>query len=114
MNDTAACNAVILQAIANARKVLEHMGALGFKMSAYLKLTQPEQLFVVADVERTALGLAPIEGMTAQLDDLAEKGAIAGEDPSLPSTPFHLKGGGVAILSGSNWAGQNENALGSD
>jgi hypothetical protein len=62
--------------------------------SNYPSLTPPEQLFVLTDLERIDRGIAPISGLSANLDAYAQAGANAGRDPSFP--PY---GGG-----GSTWA----------
>ena len=50
--DSAACNTLLLRAVAHARKVLEKIRGMSFSLSAYEKLTPIEQLFVTANVER--------------------------------------------------------------
>jgi len=114
-NSSTTCIDRILSAIDGARKT-EPVKDMTFDLSAYRKLTPAEQLFVSADLERTARGLQPIEGLTRQLDTYAEKGAKAGTDPTLPFGPtgFALDGGGTAASYGGNWAGGAFNALGSD
>ncbi len=47
----------------------------------YPKLTVPEQLLVVAGLEREARGLPIFVGLSASLDAMARKGALADEDP---------------------------------
>jgi hypothetical protein len=113
-NDSATCNALILRAIANARKT-EPLAAIpgSFNLRAFDKLSAVEQIFAIADIERTARGLPPMAGITAQLDAIAAKGASGQTDPST-SLPLHLTTGGKATAYGSNWAEGTANALGAD
>ena len=52
--------------------------------SNWSSLTQPEQLFVLTDLERIDRGLAPIAGLAANLDAYAQAGANAHTDPPFP------------------------------
>ena len=61
----------------------------------YPRLTVPEQLLVVTDLERQARGLPIFVGLSASLDAMARKGAEAGTDPVGPADASW----------GSNWAG---------
>jgi hypothetical protein len=63
----------------------------------FASLTVLEQLLVISDLERTARGLTPILGHSASLDADAERGAVAGQDPS----PTSFNGDAW----GSNWEG---------
>lgn len=69
--------------------------------SYYSRLTLPEQLLVVTDLERKARGLPVFSGLTRSLDTAAARAATAGRDPSGPP--------GTAW--GSNWAGGIPTAL---
>jgi hypothetical protein len=51
--------------------------------SNWFTLTQPEQLFVLADLERIGLGYAPYLGLNADLSAEAQSAAIAGDDPGI-------------------------------
>jgi hypothetical protein len=113
-NDSKSCVRAVLSAIAHARKSSERLGAMKFRLNAFLKLSPTEQLFVTANLERTARGLPPVAGLTVQLDSFAHEAAVVGEDPSLPLLPYKLTGGGWAYSWGANWAGGTFNALGSD
>jgi hypothetical protein len=62
----------------------------------FASLTVPEQVFVVADLERTDRGLTPIVGLVSTLDADAQQGAVTDTDPSFPP---------VGNGAGSNWAG---------
>jgi hypothetical protein len=109
-----ACNREVLKAIAHARKVLEKMGGMSFSLTAYLKLTSAEQLFVTADLERTERGLPPATVLSRSLDKVAQLGARRDEDPPLSKVPATLPGGGQVVGLGGNWAGGWPNALGAD
>lgn len=65
------------------------------------KLTVPEQLLVVTDLERQARGLPIFAGLSASLDTMAYKGAVDGTDPTGPAQSQW----------GSNWAGGYPTAL---
>jgi hypothetical protein len=112
--DTATCAEAVIEAIDSARKT-EPLNGLpaSFSLKAFLKLTYDEQIFAIADIERTARGLPAIEGITTQLDTIAQAAAVAAVDPPV-SLPMSLNGGGVATYFGSNWAGATANALGAD
>jgi len=113
-SNSRACNREVLKAIAHARKVLEKMGGMSFSLTAYLKLTPAEQLFVTADLERTERGLPPATVLSRSLDKVAQLGARRGEDPPLGRVPARLPGGGQVVGLGGNWAGGWLNALGAD
>jgi len=65
----------------------------------YASLTPPEQLFVLTDLERIDRGIAPISGLSANLDAYAQAGANAGHDPGFP--PYAGAGGSTWSSSGS-------------
>lgn len=52
---------------------------------AFSNLSAPEQLLTLADLERIDRGLAPIAGLSPQLDADAQQGADINGDPSGPS-----------------------------
>jgi hypothetical protein len=113
--NNSACNRQVLKAITHARKVLEKMGGMSsFSMTAYLKLTRPEQLFVTADLERTERGLPAATVLSRSLDKVAQIGARNDTDPTLNKVPAHLPGGGTVVGLGANWAGGYSNALAAD
>jgi hypothetical protein len=112
--DSAACNTIVLRAVANARKVQEKLGGMSFSLAAYEKLTPDEQLFVSANLERIERGLPAIAVLTRSLDKVAQVGAADDTDPPLNKVPGTLPGGGHGISLGGNWAGGFHNALGSD
>jgi hypothetical protein len=113
-NDSAACNASVLKAIDDARR-FEPAGPIrkSFNLAAFDKLSRVAQLFAITDIERVARGLAPVAGLTAQLDRIAETAAIRQTDPS-PSLPLRISGGGTATAYGSNWAEGTANPMGAD
>ncbi|HVV76110.1 MAG TPA: hypothetical protein VHC43_08755 [Mycobacteriales bacterium] len=60
-------------------------------------LALPFQLLAITDLERVDRGLPPVPGLSSRLDDLAQQGADADDDPPFPS-PF----GGTSA--GASWA----------
>jgi hypothetical protein len=112
--DSAACNAIVLRAVAHARKVLENLGGMSFSLAAYERLTPDEQLFASANLERIERGLPAIAALTKSLDKVAQVGANDDTDPPLNEVPGRLPGGGRWVSLGGNWAGGFDNALGSD
>ena len=110
LDDSSGCNSKVLQAIDNARKT-EPVGPLEVNLARLLKLSVPDQLFAIADLERVSRGEPPMTALTTQLDTLAQAGADADRDPSFPAS---LTGGAELRAGGSNWAGGTESALGSD
>lgn len=53
--------------------------------SNFVNLTVPEQLFVVADLERVDRGLPPYLGLVPTLNGAAQQSAVGPSDPSVPS-----------------------------
>ena len=53
-------------------------------LNNYSSLTPPERLFVLTDLERVDRGIAPIEGLAAGLDGLAQAGANGHTNPTFP------------------------------
>ena len=76
-----ACTNYVLSAINNARAV-EHLGPMTLPSNWY-GLTTAEQLFVVANLERTARGLAPYLGINAALSAAAQRAASSNQDPAI-------------------------------
>ena len=111
LDDTAPCNAKVLEAIDRARGT-EPVGPLRFNLAKFLKLSVPDQLFTIADLERVSRGEPPMAALTVQMDKAAQAGADSGNDPSWSATP--LSGGAQVVAWGSNWAGGSESALGAD
>ena len=78
---TDACTNYVLDAIDNAR-AQEGVGPMVLP-STWSTLSTVQQLFVVADLERTARGLAPYVGINPSLSADAARAAMADSDPSL-------------------------------
>ncbi len=76
-----ACTNYLLAAINNARAI-EGVRPMVLP-SNWFSLTTPEQLFVVADLERTARGLPPYLGINSALTANAQHAAGANTDPSV-------------------------------
>jgi hypothetical protein len=112
LDDSQACNTDVVKAIDNGRSTLESMSPLSLNLTAYEAMTVPEQIFVITDLERTDRGLAPVAGLTTQLDNVAQTGAADNDDPQLSSST--LTGGASVTSWGSIWAGGTANPLGSD
>ncbi len=112
LDDSLICNTNAETAIDNARQLLEALKPLVLNLGAFAKMTVPQQMFVIVDLERVDRGLAPIAGMTGQLDADARVGATGDTDPSLSMTT--LKGGATITSDGANWASGTNNPLGSD
>jgi hypothetical protein len=97
--DETACDAAVVQAIDAARAV---EGVRPLQLPAgFSSLSTPAQLLVLADLERADRGLPGFEGLSASLDSMAAKGAVANTDPDGPNGSDW----------GSNWAGGEQNAL---
>lgn len=97
------CSAYIVNAISRARG-LEHLPALVLPKNWY-QLNTPEQLFVIADLERTARGLPPYLGLNAALSANALLAARHNADPSIArGFAVGLDAQGVPGFGGA-WAG---------
>ncbi|HEY5103507.1 MAG TPA: hypothetical protein VII65_00535 [Acidimicrobiales bacterium] len=81
------CTQYLVQIVNDARK-LEHLQPMVLPTNWY-SLTPIEQLFVLADLERTARGLPPYLGINATLNASAQKAALSQSDPST-STAFPI------------------------
>ncbi len=79
MDGDPACDAYVLQAI-DAARADEGLAPMVLP-SNWTSLSTGEQLFVVANLERTARGLAPYLGINAALSAEAQRAASAGTDP---------------------------------
>jgi hypothetical protein len=114
VNDTAACNAAVIKAVDNAR-VSEPLAALpgSLNLTAFDALTTDQQIFAIADIERTARKLPAIAGLTSQLDAVALAAAKGQRDPT-SSLPLRLTGGGEATYYGSNFAEGTADAMGAN
>ena len=105
LDNSNTCNEDVVQATNNARTILESLPSLSLSLAAYEAMTVPEQLFVIANLERLARGVSPMAGLTTQLDTIAQTGANNNTDPSFNGTS-QLTGGALSVAGGgANWAG---------
>jgi hypothetical protein len=79
LDDDSACSSYVLQAI-DAARADEGLAPMVLP-SNWASLSTGQQLFVVANLERTARGLAPYLGINAALSAEAQRAADAGTDP---------------------------------
>jgi hypothetical protein len=93
------CQQAVVEAIDQARAA-EGVRPLVLP-AGFASLTVPEQLLVLADLERVDRGLPGFSGLSSALDALAEAGAAANTDPVGPAGSDW----------GSNWAGGEASAL---
>jgi hypothetical protein len=84
----------------NRQHVRENIPAIVLPRNFWL-LRPALQLFVITDLERVSRRLAPVVGVTAQLDGWATTGAYANVDPSLHT--WMLAGGTHLHSFGSVW-----------
>ena len=111
-NDTASCIDYQLAAINHARS-LEGVRPMVLPRNWTL-LTRPEQLFVLADLERVDRGLPAYVGLDPQLNSAAQSAAAAGQDPNAPPNfPVARDPQGYTMVSGS-WSGGYSSMLESD
>jgi hypothetical protein len=78
--DTPACTAYLLRAVNTARSA-ENLPPMVLPTN-WITLTAPEQLFVLADLERTARGLPPFLGLNRALSAAARRAALREVDPN--------------------------------
>ena len=97
--DSAACNTIVLHAVAHARKVLEKLGGMSFSLAAYEKLTPDEQLFASANLERIERGLPAIAVLTRSLDKVAQVGAADDTIRRWARCPAHCQGAATGSAS---------------
>ena len=102
---SAACIGVELRAI-NHMHQLEGVAPMALPTN-WARLSVPEQLFVVTDLERVDRGLPAYLGLNGALSAVAQVGALRNADPVPPP---RLEGWDV----GSTWAGGAGNALMAD
>ena len=97
------CTDYVLSAIDHARAI-EGLAPMVLPTN-WFTLTTAQQLFVVADLERTARGLHPYLGLNATLSAAAQGAAQANADPSLaPGFPVANDTPGVPAMGGA-WSG---------
>jgi hypothetical protein len=111
VDDSSTCLTPTLQATDHARAT-EPVKAMSVTVAGLQRLTVPEQMFAITDLERVDRGLPPATAMTSQLDQIAATGAEQGTDPTAGGV--NPAGGGWFEGWGSNWAGGTYNALGSN
>ena len=93
------CTSYVLGAI-NAARRIEGVAPMTLPSNWYT-LTTSEQLFVVADLERTARGLTPYLGINAALSAAAQRAAASASDPSAaPGFPIATDAQGYQALDG--------------
>jgi hypothetical protein len=98
-SDTPACTAYVTRAI-DAARANEDVRSLALP-SNWTALTAREQLFVIANLERTARGLPPYLGLNAALNNEAQRAAEADTDPGLaPGFAVGTDHAGVAGFGG--------------
>ena len=97
------CTQYVLSAINHAR-ALEGIAPMALPTNWYT-LTPAEQLFVVADLERTARGLAPYLGLNPTLDSAASRAAVLDSDPDIaPGFALATDADGTPAMDGA-WSG---------
>ena len=74
----------VLGSIDAARRSEEGLGPLTFDARGFARLSVPEQVFVVSNLERTSRGLAPAALMVHRLDLVASAAARRDADPADP------------------------------
>jgi hypothetical protein len=109
--DAPSCDAFVLKAL-DAARAGEHLAAMVLPTN-WRSLSDPERLFVLADLERTARGLPPYLGLNARLSAAAQRAANADTDPT-PAPGFSIAhdASGVTRVGGT-WA-SGMTTLGSD
>jgi len=100
-DDAARCVAFLLRSV-DAARASEGVGTL-FLPSNWHSLTVPEQLFVLADIERVDRGLPPYLGLNRTLSAAAQSSARQRRDPSIARgfAVAHTRG---TAAYGSTWA----------
>jgi len=110
-NNSPGCTQYLVQIVNTARK-MENLPPMVLPTNWY-SLTPPEQLFVMADLERTARGLPPYLGINKVLSGSAQRAADTQSDPtSAPGFPIGLDAEHVSGM-GSLW-GTGFSAIESD
>ncbi|MCI4321904.1 MAG: hypothetical protein L3K05_06330 [Thermoplasmata archaeon] len=80
----------------------------------WYSLTPPEQLFVLADLERVARGLPPYLGINAKLAAEAQRGAVGNRDPDAARGFAMSRDARGYQQFGGAWAGGDSTTLGAD
>lgn len=98
-DDGHACALYVLRAI-NAARATEHVRAMVLPTN-WQRLSVTEQLFVLADLERTARGLPPYLGLNRTLSNTAQRAALLTQDPGLaPGFAVEVQSNGVVDANG--------------
>ncbi len=110
--ETLGCTNYSLEAVNNAA-AREGVSPMTLP-SNFDSLSVPEQLFVVADLERVDRGLPPYLGLVPALSDAAQQAAVSLADPQVPAGfPVATDSGGYLMMGGT-WAGGYQSVLGVD
>ena len=72
----------VLTSIDAARAAQEGLAPLRFNVARFNRLSVPEQIFVLSDLERTTRGLYPAMAMIPRLDSIATRAASRDADPT--------------------------------
>lgn len=98
-DDGHVCALYVLRAI-NAARRSEHLRAMVLPTN-WQQLAVTEQLFVLADLERTARGLPPYLGLNRLLSSAAQRAAMLTQDPHLaPGFAVGVQSNGVVEANG--------------
>jgi hypothetical protein len=109
---TLGCTNYTLQAVDNAAAE-EGVSPMTLP-SNFVNLSVPEQLFVVADLERVDRGLPPYLGLVPALSNAAQQAAANVADPTVPAGfPVAADANGYLMYGGA-WAGGYQTVLGAD
>ncbi len=101
LDDSPACLGAVVAAIDRARG-LEGVGPMVLP-SGFARLSMPEQLFVALNLERVDRGLSAFGGLTAALNQNAQRGADSAGDPPGAGPSY--------LLDDAEWAGGSSNGL---
>ncbi|HWE69887.1 MAG TPA: hypothetical protein VG205_05965 [Acidimicrobiales bacterium] len=110
--ETLGCTNYTLQSVDNAA-AQEGLSPMTLP-SNFDNLSVPEQLFVVADLERIDRGLPPYLGLVPALSNAAQQAAVNVADPTVPAGyPVATDANGYLMYGGA-WAGGYQTVLGVD
>ncbi|HEX3334690.1 MAG TPA: hypothetical protein VHS57_10125 [Acidimicrobiales bacterium] len=101
VDDSPSCIGATLAAVNHAH-ALEGVRPMVLP-AGFARLSVPDQLFVAINLERVDRGLPPFGGLTAALNDNAQRGAKDANDPPDP--------GAFYALDDAEWAGGSSNGL---
>ena len=79
-------NTPLLALINGARAAQEGLSPLSLNITRYNRLTIPEQMFVITNLERVSRGEVPAYGLMAKLNQVANVGARLQRDPLPPAS----------------------------